>query len=140
MPIRPDALIRGQVSSLPVYREPSVIPDLAAAMRALDYPSLEIVMLVEEDDNETRAALDFWPFQVLVVPDGRPRTKPRAVNYGLLHTHGEIVVVFDAEDRPAPDQPKRAVARMIESGAAVVQTPITLRRTADENACPAIRA
>lgn len=106
---------------LPVYREPSVIPDLAAAMRALDYPSLEIVLLVEEDDNETRAALDFWPFQVLVVPDGRPRTKPRAVNYGLLHTRGEIVVVFDAEDRPAPDQPKRAVARMIESGAAVVQ-------------------
>jgi hypothetical protein len=106
---------------LPVYREPTVIPDLAAAMRALDYPSLEIVLLVEDDDHETRAALDFWPFQVLVVPDGRPRTKPRAVNYGLLHTRGEIVVVFDAEDRPAPDQPKRAVARMIESGAAVVQ-------------------
>lgn len=106
---------------LPVYREPSVIPDLAAAMRALDYPSLEIVLLVEGDDHETRAAIDFWPFQVLVVPDGKPRTKPRAVNYGLLHTRGEVVVVFDAEDRPAPDQPKRAVARMIESGAAVVQ-------------------
>lgn len=106
---------------LPVYREPTVIPDLAAAMRALDYPSLEIVLLVEADDDETRAALDFWPFQVLVVPDGRPRTKPRAVNYGLLHTRGEIVVVFDAEDRPASDQPKRAVARMIESGASVVQ-------------------
>lgn len=86
---------------LPVYREPSVIPDLAAAMRALDYPSLEIVLLVEEDDHETRAALDFWPFQVLVVPDGKPRTKPRAVNFGLLHTRGEVVVVFDAEDRPS---------------------------------------
>jgi hypothetical protein len=106
---------------LPVYREPAVIADLANAMRALDYPSLEIVLLVEDDDHATRAALDFWPFQVLVVPDGRPRTKPRAVNYGLLHTRGEIVVVFDAEDRPAPDQPKRAVARMIETGAAVVQ-------------------
>lgn len=75
------------------------------------YPSLEIVLLVEEDDIETRAALDFWPFQVLVVPDGRPRTKPRAVNFGLLHTRGEIVVVFDAEDRPAPDQPRRAELR-----------------------------
>jgi len=106
---------------LPVYREPAVIADLANAMRALDYPSLEIVLLVEDDDHETRAALDFWPFQVLVVPDGRPRTKPRAVNFGLLNTSGEIVVVYDAEDRPAPNQPKRAVARMIESGAAVVQ-------------------
>lgn len=97
---------------LPVYREPSVIPDLAAAMRALDYPSLEIVLLVEEDDLETQAVLPVWPFQVLVVPDGKPRTKPRAVNYGLLNTSGEIVVVYDAEDRPAPDQPKRAVARL----------------------------
>jgi cellulose synthase/poly-beta-1,6-N-acetylglucosamine synthase-like glycosyltransferase len=38
-----------------------------------------------------------------------------------LNTSGEIIVVYDAEDRPAPDQPKRAVARLIESGAAVVQ-------------------
>lgn len=40
---------------LPVYREPSVIAELARAMRALDYPSPEIVLLVEEDDHETRA-------------------------------------------------------------------------------------
>ena len=107
---------------LPVYREPSVIAELARAMRALDYPSPEIVLLVEEDDQETRAALDFWPYRVLVVPDGKPRTKPRAVNYGLLHTRGEVVVIFDAEDRPAPDQPKRAVARMVaDPDCAVVQ-------------------
>ncbi len=107
---------------LPVYREPSVIAELARAMRALDYPSPEIVLLVEEDDQETRAALDFWPYRVLVVPDGKPRTKPRAVNYGLLHTRGEVVVVFDAEDRPAPDQPKRAVARLLaDPRCAVVQ-------------------
>ncbi len=55
---------------LPVYREPSVIADLAAAMRALDYPSPEIVLLVEADDHETRAVLDCWPYRVLVVPDG----------------------------------------------------------------------
>ncbi|KIN64915.1 Glycosyl transferase family protein [Sulfitobacter noctilucicola] len=107
---------------LPVYREPSVIPELARAMRALDYPSPEIVLLVEEDDHETRAVLDCWPFRVLVVPDGKPRTKPRAVNYGLLHTRGEIVVIFDAEDRPTPDQPRRAVSRMLlDPDCAVVQ-------------------
>ena len=106
---------------LPVYREPSVIADLAAAMRALDYPSPEIVLLVEADDRETRASLVGWPYRVLIVPDGKPRTKPRAVNYGLLHTNGDVVVIFDAEDRPAPDQPKKAVVRMIEAKAAVVQ-------------------
>jgi len=107
---------------LPVYREPSVIADLAAAMRALDYPSPEIVLLVEADDRATRAALDGWPYGVLVVPDGKPRTKPRAVNYGLMHTSGEVVVIFDAEDRPAPDQPKRAVSRLLaDPRCAVVQ-------------------
>lgn len=107
---------------LPVYREPSVIADLVAAMRALDYPSPEIVLLVEADDHETRAVLDRWPYRVLVVPPGNPKTKPRAVNYGLLHTSGEVVVVYDAEDRPAPDQPKRAVARLLaDPRCAVVQ-------------------
>lgn len=107
---------------LPVYREPSVIAELAAAMRVLDYPSPEIVLLVEVDDHETRAVLDCWPYRVLVVPHGNPRTKPRAVNYGLLHTSGEVVVIFDAEDRPAPDQANRAVARMLaDPDCAVVQ-------------------
>jgi len=107
---------------LPVYREPSVIAELAAAMRALDYPSPEIVLLVEADDHETRAVLDCWPYRVLVVPHGNPRTKPRAVNYGLLHTSGEVVVIFDAEDRPAQDQARRAVARMLgDPDCAVVQ-------------------
>lgn len=107
---------------LPVYREPSVIADLAAAMRALDYPSPEIVLLVEADDHETRAVLDCWPYRVLVVPPGNPKTKPRAVNYGLANTSGEIIVVYDAEDRPALDQPKRAVARLLaDPRCAVVQ-------------------
>lgn len=107
---------------LPVYREPSVLPELAHAMRALDYPSPEIVLLVEADDHETRAVLDRWPYRVLVVPEGNPRTKPRAVNYGLAHTRGDVVVIFDAEDRPAPDQAHRAVARMLaDPDCAVVQ-------------------
>lgn len=107
---------------LPVYREPLVIEALARAMAAIEYPSVEIVLLVEEDDHETRAVLEFWPYRVIVVPDGSPRTKPRAVNYGLRHTSGEVVVIFDAEDRPAPDQPKRAVARLAsDPDCAVVQ-------------------
>lgn len=109
---------------VPVYREPHVISELALALRFLDYPSPEVILLVEEDDHETRDALKrhWWPFRVLVVPPGKPRTKPRAVNYGLLHSTGSVVVVFDAEDRPAEDQPKRAVARLLsDPRCAVVQ-------------------
>lgn len=111
---------------VPVYREPEVIEDLAAAMSRIDYPRLEIVLLIEEDDLETQGALHHWCFEVVVVPDGRPRTKPRAVNYGLAHTSGEVVVVFDAEDRPAPDQARRAVARLLaDARCAVVQGVLT---------------
>lgn len=109
---------------VPVYREPHVISELALALRFLDYPSPEVILLVEEDDHETRDALKrhWWPFRVLVVPPGKPRTKPRAVNYGLLHSTGSVVVVFDAEDRPAEDQPKRAIARLLsDPRCAVVQ-------------------
>ncbi|MBA3847224.1 MAG: glycosyltransferase, partial [Planctomycetes bacterium] len=46
--------------------------------------------------------------EALVVPPGTPRTKPRACNVGLERARGELTVIFDAEDRPEPDQLKKA--------------------------------
>jgi cellulose synthase/poly-beta-1,6-N-acetylglucosamine synthase-like glycosyltransferase len=48
--------------------------------------------------------------RVLVVPDGAPRTKPRALQYALQFAHGDYVVVYDAEDAPEADQLLRALA------------------------------
>jgi cellulose synthase/poly-beta-1,6-N-acetylglucosamine synthase-like glycosyltransferase len=99
---------------LPVYREANVLPALARAISALDYPRerLDAILLVEEDDVETRAAAERlalpW-LRLLVVSVAEPRTKPRACNAGLEAARGEFVVVFDAEDRPEPDQLKQAV-------------------------------
>ena len=39
-----------------------------------------------------------------------PRTKPRACNYAMPFALGEFTVIFDAEDRPEPDQLRKAVA------------------------------
>jgi cellulose synthase/poly-beta-1,6-N-acetylglucosamine synthase-like glycosyltransferase len=47
-------------------------------------------------------------FEVVVVPDGQPKTKPKACNYGLRVARGEYVVIFDAEDVPDRDQLKKA--------------------------------
>ena len=44
----------------------------------------------------------------LVVPDRAPHTKPKALNYALQFARGDFVVVYDAEDRPQPDQLRRA--------------------------------
>ncbi len=106
----------------PLYRETEVVPQFLGAMRALDYPAdkLEILFLTEADDQATRLALlamDLPPhFQVVTVPDGELRTKPRACNYGLLRAKGEYVVIYDAEDIPDPLQLKKAVLAFANYG------------------------
>ncbi len=99
----------------PLYREKAVVPQFVDAMKALDYPSdcLQVLFLTEEDDEETRKAILALNlpahFQVVTVPQGTPKTKPRACNYGLQQATGEYVVIFDAEDIPDPLQLKKAV-------------------------------
>ncbi len=106
---------------VPLYREAGVVPHLLKALAALDYPAprLEIIFIVESVDGETQAALWATPLpphmRVLVVPDGEPRTKPRAIQYALQFACGDYVVVYDAEDLPEPDQLRRALAGLIGS-------------------------
>jgi cellulose synthase/poly-beta-1,6-N-acetylglucosamine synthase-like glycosyltransferase len=54
--------------------------------------------------------------RVLTVPDGQPRTKPRALNYALQDARGILVAVYDAEDVPDRDQLRRAANAFIEGG------------------------
>jgi cellulose synthase/poly-beta-1,6-N-acetylglucosamine synthase-like glycosyltransferase len=116
----------------PMYREVAVLPQLIAAMNALDYPaeSLQVLLLLEEDDVESVEALASMAlpatFEVVVVPDGLPKTKPRACNYGLLVARGEYVVIFDAEDVPEPDQLKKAATAFARSPTQVacLQAPL----------------
>jgi cellulose synthase/poly-beta-1,6-N-acetylglucosamine synthase-like glycosyltransferase len=97
---------------VPVYREAEMIGELSRALAALDYPSdkLDIRLVVEEDDRETCDAVFASGLNTVVVPPGFPRTKPKACNFALQYARGEFVVVYDAEDRPEPDQLQKAVA------------------------------
>ncbi len=87
---------------------------LFGAMRELDYPKhkLDGILLVEDDDLTTLEAIAEvgappW-LRTLVVPEGKPRTKPRAMLYGLRYARGEFLTVYDAEDKPDPLQLKKA--------------------------------
>lgn len=106
----------------PLYKEAQVVAQFVKAMQAIDYPAgkLQILFLTEEDDAETRKAilsLRLPPhFNVVTVPDGSPRTKPRACNYGLVEATGQYVVIYDAEDVPDPLQLKKAVLTFANHG------------------------
>ena len=100
-----------------LFHEARVLPQLVKALAALDYPAakLDIKLVLEEVDKETIArarAMTLPPhFEILIVPDGVPRTKPRALNYALQFASGEFLVIYDAEDRPDPQQLRMAATR-----------------------------
>jgi phosphoglycolate phosphatase-like HAD superfamily hydrolase len=137
--------LRMPVHDLPIYTiivalydEAIALPGLIAALRRLDYPreKLQIILVLEPDDRATQdalAQLDLGaPFEILIAPDVGPRTKPKALNAALALARGTFTAVFDAEDRPAPDQLHRALdAFEAEGGIACVQARLTIDNTAD---------
>lgn len=98
----------------PLYREAHILPQFIDSIDKLAWPKhrLEVLLLLEEDDRETIYAAKKMKLpgyvNILVVPDSLPKTKPKALNYGLSHANGTYIVVFDAEDQPDPNQLKNA--------------------------------
>ncbi len=72
------------------------------------------MFLIEEDDEETHTALAKAMLQphmrIVIVPTGFPRTKPRALTYGLQAAAGDLIAIFDAEDIPERAQLRKAAA------------------------------
>jgi cellulose synthase/poly-beta-1,6-N-acetylglucosamine synthase-like glycosyltransferase len=101
---------------VPVFRESNIIAKLISNLGSIDYPKtkLDVIVLMEANDEETVAAAKAMRppeyVRLLVVPPGHPQTKPRACNYGLAFARGKYVVIYDAEDRPEPDQLRLALA------------------------------
>lgn len=106
----PDAELPVYSILIPVYREAAVIPQLAGALRALNWPRdrLDIQLLIEADDAETLAAAQRERLptgsRLSIVPPTGPRTKPNALKHGLNQARGTLLTIYDAEDLPHPDQ------------------------------------
>ena len=113
---------------LPLRGEANILAELVNALSGLRYPAekLQILLLLERDDHETQAAAAAMDlpghFEILTAPGAGPRTKPKACNFGYAHATGEIVTIFDAEDRPEPDQLLKAVAGFRAASAGRVRT------------------
>ncbi|MGH6762991.1 MAG: glycosyltransferase family 2 protein [Phyllobacterium sp.] len=123
-----------------LHHEAEVVPQLIAALSRLRWPrsKLEIKLVCEADDKATISAIGRCTlphgFEVVAVPVVGPRTKPKALNYALLASKGDFVVIYDAEDRPHPDQLLEAweVFSDADSTLACVQAPLIISNI-DEN-------
>lgn len=126
---------------VPTYRENfAVISRLISHLHALDYPKekLDIKLICEADDTTTidavKACRPPETMEIVRVPPSHPRTKPKACNVALQQIRGDYLVIYDAEDAPAPDQLKRAAAMFAELPAdvACLQSPLNYYNR-DEN-------
>lgn len=143
-PVLPDAeTTSGSIDVWPRYTvlaalhdEAAVVPQLIRRLSALDYPAdrLQGMLLLEADDAPTLAAAltadrPAW-LEVVVVPDGLPRTKPRALNHGLARATGDLVTIYDAEDEPHPGQLREAASIFAadrQGDLACIQAPLRIR-------------
>lgn len=120
MPVAPrllsDAELPVYTVLVPLRDEAQMVGQLARGMRALDYPpeKLDVRFVVESRSPATITAVQhelYDPrFELLVVPDALPRTKPKAMNYAMPLVSGQFVVVYDAEDIPDPGQLRLAAS------------------------------
>lgn len=127
-------------ASLPVYSvlvaaydEANIIGALIDTLAKLDWPAakLDIKIILEVDDRPTidaaqAAIAGRSNVELVLVPPGDPRTKPRALNYALPLARGDFLVIYDAEDRPHPGQLKAAYHRFWTAGEKVhcIQAPL----------------
>lgn len=110
---------------VPLFAESDVAGKLVKRLSGLTYPRelTDILLVIEETDQLTRDALrgvtlPRW-MRVVIVPDGPIKTKPRALNYALNFCRGGIIGIWDAEDRPEPDQLHKVAHRFAHAPADV---------------------
>ncbi len=102
---------------VPLFREVNVFRQIVASLSLLDYPQdkLDIKIILEENDRPMHLAVQAmnlpWYFDILIVPSGKPQTKPRALNYAMQFARGSLVTIYDGEDIPQPGQLKLAAAQ-----------------------------
>lgn len=142
----PDAELPTYSVLIPLRDEAAMVPQLARAMAALDYPpeKLDIKFVVEARSEDTVAAvrqvLGNPALRMVLVPDGPPRTKPKAIDYALPLARGRYVVIYDAEDVPEPGQLRLAASRFAADPSLACLQAELVPDNASENALAALFA
>jgi cellulose synthase/poly-beta-1,6-N-acetylglucosamine synthase-like glycosyltransferase len=114
----------GRVTAIvPVYRDAGVLDRSVESLLDCGYRNLEVVIVVEPDDRESRARAEELAAddRVEVLVNTRaPGSKAGAINHALAETDGPYVAVFDADERVHERFLPAAVGRL-RAGTDIVQ-------------------
>ncbi|WP_332301983.1 glycosyltransferase family 2 protein [Rhizobium sp. GR12] len=133
-PLQQDGELPVYTVLVALYREEAIVAQLVNALERLDWPKsrLDIKLVCEADDEATiEAILRTNPgphIEIVRVPPSLPRTKPKALTYALSGARGAFVAVYDAEDRPHPQQLREAYATFHDQpdDVACLQAPLII--------------
>lgn len=119
---------------IPARNEESVVGKLLQRITELTYPreKMETILIDDNSEDKTGAVADAFAaaysgFKVV----HRSRTeggrgKPGALNEGLRHAQGEIVICFDADYYPQIDIIEKLVAYFVDPEVGAVQGRVTV--------------
>lgn len=108
---------------VPTYNEPlEVLRRTIIGCQAMRYGSHQVYLLDDQQRPEIRQLTEVLGCHYLARPDHH-HAKAGNLNYGLDHTEGELVVVFDADFIPTTDFLTRTVGFFQDANVAMVQTP-----------------
>jgi cellulose synthase/poly-beta-1,6-N-acetylglucosamine synthase-like glycosyltransferase len=116
---------------VPARHEEEVLGATLAGIAAIDHPNFEIVVVVGHDDPGTQAVAEAAaavldvPLKI-VVDWHKQKNKPKALNTGLPHCGGDVVMVIDAEDDVQPGLLRLADTAFRRHAADIVQTGVQL--------------
>ena len=96
---------------IPMYKENiDIVVQVVNSIKKIDYPiaKLDVKLVLEEDDAFMKQVIKnvLLPEYIDIIwcPSFPPKTKPKACNIASLFARGDIIVIYDAEDRINSDQ------------------------------------
>jgi len=101
-----------------IWNEEKVIADTLKHIFSLDYPhdKLELIVINDGSTDGTRQILEGIKdkrLKVINIPDNESgRGKSRVLNTGLKSAAGEIIAIYDADNRPNQDSLKHLVLEL----------------------------
>jgi len=115
---------------IPAWRERGTIDFCIESLKSIRYPSWEVVIVAGGPDGTYQAALEAGSeMGNIKVIKQHPRGKNAALNEGLDHSRGEIIVLLDADSRVSPGWLEALIAPLTGASQVTIGQPVPLRET-----------